>query len=90
MTPNGEFPGHTGTPVSTKILRVAIMVAVLGGALALAAFALWIALLLIPVVFAAAVVAWLAWRWRLWQSRARYSAATGSTPARRSASASNV
>ena len=90
MTPTGEFPRPPGTPVSTQILRTAIMVAVLTGGLALAAFALWVALLLIPIAMAAATVGWLAWRWRVWQLRGRYSAASGTVSARRAASASRV
>ena len=89
MTPEGEFRPEAGTAFSVKILRVAIMVAALAGALALAAFALWIALLLIPVAVGAAAIAWLAWRWRMWQ-RSRYSAASGIPAARRAAAPSRV
>lgn len=90
MTPSGEFPRRTGTPISVHILRAAVMVAVLGAALALAAFALWVALLLIPIVFAAAVIGWLAFRWRMWKLRGRYSAASASPPTRRAPSATRV
>lgn len=91
MTPEGEFrPPPTGSPLATQVLRIAIMVAVVGGALALAAFALWIALLLIPVVLGAAAVGWIAWRWRIWQIQSRYSAASDTPVPRPRASATRV
>jgi hypothetical protein len=36
--------------------------------LALAAFALWFALVLIPVAIVAALIAWLAFRYQLWRT----------------------
>ena len=71
MTPQGDFQQRSATPLSMQVLRVAVMVAILAGALAIAAFALWIALLLIPVAITAAIVGWLAWRWRVWRLRTR-------------------
>ncbi len=37
-------------------------------ALAVAAFALWFALILIPVVMAAGLIAWLAFRYQIWRA----------------------
>ena len=47
-------------------------------ALALAAFALWFALILIPVVIVAGLIAWLAFRYQLWRGRRT----RGDSPAR--------
>ena len=56
------------TPVAVRIFRWALIIAVIAGMLALAALALWFALLLIPVVIGAAVIAWLAFRYQVWRS----------------------
>lgn len=73
MTPDGGFRQPARMPLSTRIIAVAALVAVVAGALAFAAFALWFALLLIPVVaFAALVVVGMV-RYRLWQARRSFS-----------------
>jgi hypothetical protein len=69
MTIHGEFVSPPRAPISSRILAWAIVVAVLAGALSLAAFALWLALLILPVVFGAAVVAWVAFRYRVWRAQ---------------------
>jgi nitrogen fixation-related uncharacterized protein len=69
MTPDGQFRDPAAAPASVTILRYAIVAAVLAGSLALAALVLWFALMLIPVAIAAAVVAYGAFRWRMWRMR---------------------
>jgi hypothetical protein len=69
MTINGEFISPPQVPLSSRILMGAIVVAVLAGALSLAAFALWLALLILPVAFGAALVAWAMFRYRLWRAQ---------------------
>lgn len=69
MTINGEFVAPPVAPVSSRILIWAILVAVIAGALSLAAFALWVALLILPVAFGAAVVAWGIFRYRMWRAQ---------------------
>jgi len=69
MTPDGEFREPPGVPLSTRVLGIAILVAAIAGAVAVAALALYVALALIPVAIAAGVVAYLAYRYRLWRSR---------------------
>ena len=69
MTPDGQFRGPPPTPWASRILRYAIVVGVLAAGLAMAAFALWFALMLIPIVIGAVVVAYAAFRWRLWRAR---------------------
>ncbi len=74
MTTQGEFreaPRPPRLPVSARILRVAIIVAVLTAMVAFAALALWLALILIPVALAAAAIGWLAWRYRVWRVTGR-------------------
>ena len=69
MTPDGQFRTPPPTPWASRILRYAIVVAVVAGGLAIAALALWFALMLIPVVLGAALVAYFALRWRVWQAQ---------------------
>ncbi len=69
MTPEGEFRSPPPMPWSAKILRYAIVVAVLAAGLAVAALMLWFALILIPVAIGAGLVAYGIFRWRLWQAR---------------------
>ncbi len=73
MTPDGQFRGPVpegplGPSLGTQLLRIAVVVAVLAGALAFAALAFWIAMLLIPVALGAALLGWAIFRFRVWQA----------------------
>lgn len=68
MTLTGEFVSPPKASVSSRILLWAIVIAVIGGALSLAAFALWLALLILPVAFAAGVIAWGVYRFQVWRA----------------------
>ena len=68
MTLNGKFVSPPRAPITSRILLWAIIIAVIAGALSLAAFALWLALLILPVAFAAAVIAWGVYRFKAWQA----------------------
>jgi len=80
MTPDGQFRTPPQAPWAARILRYAIVVAVLAGALAAAALVLWFALLLIPVAIGAALIAYAAFRWRLWKLRRGYSSYPATRP----------
>jgi len=69
MTIDGEFVAPPKVPISSRILMWAIVTAVMAGAICLAAFALWIALIILPVAFGAAVVAWAVLRYRVWSAQ---------------------
>ena len=69
MTLNGDFVSPPRPPVSTRILMWAVVVAVLAGALSVAALALWFALLILPVAVGAGVVAWGMFRYRVWKAQ---------------------
>jgi hypothetical protein len=69
MTVDGEFVSPPRPPLSSRILLGAIVIAILAGALSLAAFALWLSLIILPVAFAAAVVAWAMFRYRIWRAQ---------------------
>jgi membrane protein implicated in regulation of membrane protease activity len=69
MTVNGEFVSPPKVPMSSRILVWAVLVAVIAGALSLAALALWVALLILPVALGAAVVAWAMFRYRVWRAQ---------------------
>ncbi len=67
MTINGEFVSPPVAPIASRILMWAVAVAVIAGALCFAAFALWVALIILPVAVGAAVVAWAMFRYRIWR-----------------------
>ena len=71
MTPDGQFRAPAGPKLSTRIVGIAVLVAVLAGAVAFAAFALWIALMLVPVFLLAVLVAVGTLRFRGWQAQRR-------------------
>jgi hypothetical protein len=69
MTIEGEFVSPPVAPLTSRILMWAVAVAIIAGALSLAAFALWLALLILPVALGAAVIAWAMFRYRLWRAQ---------------------
>ncbi len=73
MTPDGRFITPPATPVSSRLFRYALIAAVVAGAGAIAALALWVAFLLIPIAFAAAVIAWGVYRWQVWRARGGFN-----------------
>ncbi len=64
----GAFNGRRA-PLTERIGRTAVVVAVLAVLLCVAALALWFALALIPVVIVSSAVAWAAYRFQLWRAR---------------------
>ena len=61
-------------PLSFKLMVGAAILALVAGAIAFAALALWVFAMVLPVVIVAALVAWAAMKFRLWQaSRGRTS-----------------
>jgi hypothetical protein len=67
MLPDGTFR-PTQPPIAVRVFRWAAIIALLAGGLALAALALWFALILIPVVIGAGLIAWLAYRYQIWRA----------------------
>jgi hypothetical protein len=70
MAPDGTFrtkPSGLRAPLSFKLLLGATIVAVVAGAFAAAALALWVAAMLLPVVIVAAAVAFAALKYRQWR-----------------------
>ncbi len=72
MTPDGQIHAPPPASFGTKLLRVAIIVAVLATAAAVAALAFWLAMIMIPIALGAAFVAWAVYRFRLWQAGGRF------------------
>lgn len=68
MLPDGSFRRPPRPPIMTRVFLWAVVIAVIAGGLAAAAVALWLALVLIPVALAAAVIAWLAFRFQSWRA----------------------
>lgn len=79
MTPDGAFrdgdyrdgadwPDHAeATPWANKLIRYAMVIGVLGAFVLVAAVALWLALLMIPIVAAAGIIGYAAYRWRMYK-----------------------
>jgi fatty acid desaturase len=70
LLPDGSYRPRR-QPVAARIFAWAIVIAVVAGALAVAALALWFALILIPVMLVAGLIAWLAFRFQLWRAGQR-------------------
>jgi hypothetical protein len=70
MLPDGSFrssPQAARVPFSFKLTVVAVLVALVAGAIAVAALALWVLSMVLPVLILAGVAAWAAMRFRRWQ-----------------------
>ncbi len=68
MNLDGEFVSPPQPPIVSKILLWAIVVAVLAGAFAMAAFALWLALMILPIALGAGLIAWGLYRFQVWRA----------------------
>jgi hypothetical protein len=70
MRPDGSFrvPPRARVPLSFKLMVGAILVAVVAGAIAFAALAIWVFSMVLPVVVIAAVFAWAMLKFRRWQA----------------------
>jgi len=70
MRLDGSFRAtpRTSVPLSAKLMVGAILVAVIGGAVAFAALALWVVSLVLLVVIVAGLFAWAMMRFRRWQA----------------------
>jgi len=69
MLPDGSFRQPAKPSIATRILVWAVLIAVIAGALSLAAFALWLALAILPVALGAALIAYLTFRFQMWRRR---------------------
>lgn len=67
MRPDGSFVDPPRVPLSAKIFRIALVVAILAAALAGAILLIGVALFMIPVAIGSAAVAWGAFRYRMWK-----------------------
>lgn len=70
MTADGAFRTPPPTPLANRILRWAIVIGVLAAGLAVAALMLWFALILIPIALGAGLIAYAAFRYRMWKAGA--------------------
>lgn len=59
---------RAGVPVSFKLMLGAIVVAVIGGSIALAALAVWVMSMLLPVVVGAGLFAYALFQFRRWRA----------------------
>ena len=68
MTLEGEFVTPPTPPVSTRIMVWAIVVAVIAGGITIAALALWVAMLILPIAIGAALVGYVMFRYKMWRA----------------------
>jgi len=68
MTPEGEFIAPPQSRFGNQLLRIALIVASTAAIGALAAFAFWLAITLIPIAIAAGLIAYGVIRYRMWQA----------------------
>jgi hypothetical protein len=66
LLPDGSYRPRR-PPIAARIFAWAAVIAVAALALVVASFALWFALILIPVVVVAGAIAWLAFRYQVWR-----------------------
>ena len=67
MTLDGRFVSPPQPSVAPRLMFWAMVVAVVAGAAAVAALALWIALMLLPVALGAAAIGYLTFRYQMWR-----------------------
>ena len=69
LRPDGSFraPPRLGLPFTTKLVIGGVLVAAICMSIALAAVALWVVSMVLPVIIIAGAVAWAAMRYRRWQ-----------------------
>ncbi len=67
MTPDGQFVEPPPETPSEKLFRYGVAVAAVATLAVMAALALWVAFALIPVAIVAGLIAYGAFRWRLWR-----------------------
>ena len=68
MTPEGDFISPSGSPLGNAVLKWAIIIAALAAAGMLAAFAFWLAVILVPIAIGAGLIAYGILRYRIWQA----------------------
>lgn len=68
MTLEGDFRPPPASPVAGRVLGIAILIAAMAGAIGLAALALYLAILLIPIAVGAGLIAYGAYRWQVWRA----------------------
>ena len=68
MTPEGDFITPPGTPFGNKVLKFALLLAVIAAAGVFASLAFWLAVTLIPIAIGAGLIAYAIIRYRLWQA----------------------
>ncbi len=72
MTLDGKFREPPVTPITTRIGRAALIVAVLATAGAMALLALWFALAMIPIAIGAGLIAYFALRFQNWRGQGQF------------------
>jgi hypothetical protein len=73
MNLQGEFVSPPRPSLLNRVMIWAIAIAVLAGSLTIAALALWLALIILPVALGAAVIAYGIWRYQMWRRRSAFN-----------------
>ena len=69
MTLEGEFVSPPRPPIGARIMIWAIVAMVLSVAVLIVALTFWFVVMILPLVLAAALVAYLAFRYQVWRGR---------------------
>jgi hypothetical protein len=69
MRLDGSFQTPPRPSFLTQVFAWGVGIAIIAAGLAVAAFALWLALILVPVALIAGLIAWGAFRFQLWRAR---------------------
>lgn len=77
MTIEGNFVAPDKQPFINRVMVWAIIIAVVAGAVCIAAFALAVALWLLPVALGAGVVAYAMVQYRIWRARKAFGRQQG-------------
>ncbi len=68
MTLDGEFVAPPPPPIGARIMVWAIVAMMLGVAALILAVTFWFVVIMLPLVLAAALVAYLAFRYQMWRA----------------------
>ncbi len=69
MTLDGEFVAPPRPTVASRVLLWALVIAIVAGAITIAALALWLAMLVLPIAIGAALVAYGIFRFQVWRGQ---------------------
>jgi hypothetical protein len=77
MTLEGEFVAPPAPPIGARIMLWAIVAMVLAVTVLIVAVTFWFVVMILPLVLAAALIAYLAFRYQLWRTGGSFTIKRG-------------